>query len=153
MRKSAFVSLIVLGLSTLSSAQTKSNQVEICSGGNISNAAYYDCLSKQFHTFDSKLNTVNSSMIKNLPQSGLWGDFESKASEKRFYKRREQEILNAHKHWVEFSKAECKLAAGVYGGGSGQSTAEILCRINKTSERLNYLKTEEPYKSFHKTKE
>lgn len=121
-----------------------------CENSEISNAERLECLTNKYGTLEVKLDNEVAAIIKNLPKSGLWGDFESAEEEKNFYKRREKAILNANKQWKIFSEAECEMVAGVYEGGSGQDTYNTLCKIQKVEERLLYLKSHEPYKSFRR---
>ncbi len=121
---------------------------EECRTREMSNTARLECLTQKSQSLDLKLDAEIAAIIKNLPKSGLWGDFDNKESEKSFYERRAQAIINADKQWKIFSEAECNMTAGVYEGGSGQDTQNVLCRIERTKERLKYLKSHEPYKSF-----
>lgn len=150
MRISAFTFILICVVTNQNFAKAEPIQEEMCSGSEMSNATRYNCLSLKFKALDNKLDADIATIIKNLPKSGLWGDFESKESETGFYGRRAQEILNADKQWRQFSETECQMAAGVYEGGSGQDTANTLCRIENTQERLKYLKSHEPYKSFRR---
>lgn len=147
--KNYAIIFILTSLCTNISLAESFNEVE-CNERSMSNSAKRECLSRKLDLLNAELQNEVAMIIKHLPKSLLWGDFSDKKSEKSFYARRAEDILNADKKWKEFSTAECDMVAGVYEGGSGEDTANLSCRIKKVKERIEYLQSHEPYKSFRK---
>ena len=132
-----------------SAASAETSHADECPIGAMSNAARYECLAHKLKSLEAQLHNDITAIVKNLPKSGLW-EFHDPKAEIDFYEQRAKAIWSANTQWKKYAAAECRVVSGVYEGGSGEDTYAIECLIGKTIERLSYLKSHEPYKSFRK---
>jgi uncharacterized protein YecT (DUF1311 family) len=132
-----------------SAASAEPTQVDECTIRAMSNAERYECLAHKLKSLEIELRNDITGIVQNLPKSGLW-EFDDPKAAIGFYERRGEAIESANTKWKKFAVAECQVVSGVYEGGSGEDTYAIECLIGKTVDRLSYLKSREPYKSFRK---
>ena len=98
------------------------------------------CSSKEFHYYDSLLNTTYQSLIRKIDleiKEAL--DFDDD-SEMNLLKDSKQVIINSQRHWIKQRDYNEKIWAEIYKGGSMMPLVVNVQATRDTRQRIDFLK-------------
>lgn len=129
MKSILFASLLFLGVFANASVDSIRAEEGVCLDAAVNNAEIKQCIFSAYEKADQELNTVYQNIVSKLKNN------ESDTDSSEILKR----LVSAERAWIAFRDADCSLAATEMLNGSGESTINGSCLVEKTLNRIDEL--------------